>query len=398
MTWQDSCNWIIKALLSHRLRSFLTIIGFAVGIAAVTLLSALGEGMRQFIMTEFTQFGSRIIAVTPGKTETFGFGGLLNTTRPLTLDDAIRLQSLPEVEHVVPVVFGTGQIESADRSRYTDIAAVGARAAEAWQISVAQGRFLPDDNMQQPRSFAVLGSQLKRELFGNKNALGELVKIADHRFRVIGVMQSKGDFLGTNLDDLIYIPAQKGLQLFNRNSLMEIDIFYYDNATTASVAESVKRKLIEYHGREDFTLITQDAMLDSMDNILRILKIAAAGLGSIALLVGGVGVLTIFSISIAERKQEIGLLRALGFTSNQVRNLFLLEAMALSVAGGMIGYAIILIPTMLARWMLPQFPIELEFSVLIFSLFISALIGVLAGLKPAFDASRLPPIVALRDE
>ncbi|WP_144392354.1 ABC transporter permease [Pleionea sediminis] len=398
MNWADRFEWVFRSLSSYRLRSLLTILGFAVGIASVTLLSALGEGMRQFIMNEFTQFGSRIIAITPGKTETFGFGGLLNTTRPLTLDDAIQLKSLRAVEHVVPVVFGTGQIESVNRSRYTDIAAVGPQAAKAWKIDVAQGRFLPDDNIQQPRAYAVLGSELKKELFGNKGALGEIVRIAQTRFRVIGVMESKGEFLGTNLDDLIYIPAQKGLQLFNRNSLMEIDVFYYENISSHDIAELVKRKLIERHGMEDFTLITQDAMLDSMDDILQIVKVAAAGLGSIALLVGGVGILTIFSITVTERKQEIGLLRALGFTSIQLRNLFLYEAIALAIFGGLLGYSLILLPSVVAHYLFPDFPIELELSVLILALLVSAIIGVIAGLKPAIDASKLPPIEALRDE
>ncbi|MEE4246153.1 MAG: ABC transporter permease [Kangiellaceae bacterium] len=394
----DQWQWVWTAVKAHRLRSMLTILGFAVGIAAVTLLSALGEGMRQFIMQEFTQFGSRIIAITPGKTETFGLGGLLNTTRPLTISDAEQLGALPSVQHVIPVVFGTGQIKSANRSRYTDIAGVGPAAAAAWKIKVAKGQFLPEDNMQQPRALAVLGSQLKHELFGNKSALGETVYIAQNRFRVIGVMESKGEFLGTNLDDLIYIPAQKGLQIFNRDSLMEIDLFYQKNISSDMIAAQAKQRLIERHGMEDFTIITQDAMLDSMDNILEIIKYAAAGLGSIALLVGGVGILTVFSITVAERKQEIGLLRALGFTSKQLKRLFLSEAVLLAVAGGTIGYLLVVIPLLLTRIFVPTFPMDLELGVLFLSLLISGIIGVFAGLKPASDASNFPPIEALRDE
>jgi len=398
MRFSDILFWVTRAVKAHRLRSLLTILGFAVGIAAVSLLSALGEGMRQFILQEFTQFGSHIVAITPGKTETFGLGGLLNTTRPLSLDDAIALQSLPEVDQVVPLVFGTGQIKSATRSRYTDVAAVGPEAAKAWKIDVAQGRFLPHDSLQQPRAFAVLGSKLKVELFAHGNALGETVHIAQNRFKVIGVMQPKGEFLGTDLDDLIYIPAQKGLQIFNRDSLMEIDIFYFENVTTERIERVVKQKLIERHGREDFTLITQDAMLTSLDNILGIVKSAAASLGGIALLVGGVGILTIFSITLDERRQEIGLLRALGFTSKQLRDLFLLEAVVLAVAGGISGYLLVVLPMVAVRIVSPEFPIVFSPWVLLAALLVSATVGVFSGLKPAIDASKLPPIDALRDE
>ncbi|MFL0809527.1 MAG: ABC transporter permease [Agarilytica sp.] len=398
MRFLDMSRWVMLAVLEHRLRSILTVIGFAVGIASVSLLSALGEGMRQFIMHEFTQFGSNIVVVTPGKTETFGLGGMLNTTRPLSLDDAVQIQQLGFVEYVVPLVFGSGQIKSATHSRYTDIAAVGPQAARAWKISVAQGRFLPEDDLQQPRAYAALGSKLKMELFGDKNALGKTVSIAQNRFRVIGVMEPKGEFLGTDLDDLIYIPTQKGLQIFNRESLMEIDIFYRENNSAKQIEQKIRNFLTAKHGREDFTIVTQDAMLKSLDNILKIVKIAIASFGAISLLVGAVGILTIFNITLNERKQEIGLLRALGFTREQLRNLFLAEAVVLALSGGVLGYAFVMAPMLLAKLALPQFPIAFDFSILVLALLVSALVGVFSGLKPAMQASRLPPIDALRDE
>lgn len=398
MRVSDQFHWIVKALIAHRLRSALTIIGFAVGIGAVALLSSIGEGLRMYILKEFTQFGSHILAITPGKTETYGFGGLLNTTRPLTLEDATALRQLPEVKTVIPVVMGTAQVKAAGRSRYTDVAGVGPKADKAWKMEIAQGRFLPNDDMLQARSFAVLGSKLKDELFGNRNALGDYVHIGGQRFKVVGVFAQKGEFLGMDLDELIYIPAQKGLQLFNRNSLMEIDIFYKENVTTDHIANKVKRFLIARHGREDFTLITQDSMLSSLERILTIIKAAGIGLGAISLLVGGVGILTIFNITINERRQEIGLMRALGFTSKQLQGLFLGEATFLALAGGLAGYAMVLITAATIKLLAPEFPVHLELKVFIYSLLVSSLIGLLAGIKPATDASKLPPIEALRDE
>ncbi|PHQ56078.1 MAG: peptide ABC transporter permease, partial [Porticoccus sp.] len=261
MNFLDYLRWIFRALWMQRLRSVLAIVGFAIGIAAMVLLSSLGEGLRQFVIQEFTQFGSHIVAITPGKTETFGMGGILNTTRPLSLEDSEALKRIPGVQQVVPVVFGTAQIKAVGRSRYTDVAGVGALADKAWKLEVSQGSFLPQEDIQRARAFAVLGSKLKRELFRGENPLGEFVHIGGNRFRVIGVMEPKGQFLGTDLDDMIYIPANKGLQIFNRESLMEVDVFYSPAVPTERLTENIRRLLIERHGFEDFTIVTQDQMM-----------------------------------------------------------------------------------------------------------------------------------------
>ncbi|WP_461517959.1 ABC transporter permease [Porticoccus sp.] len=380
------------------MRSALTIVGFAIGIAAMVLLTSLGEGLRLFVIQEFTQFGSHIVAITPGKTETFGLGGILNTTRPLSLEDTEALNRIPGVEQVVPVVFGTAQIKAMGRSRYTDVAGVGALADKAWKLEIALGSFLPDEDVYRARAFAVLGSKLKQELFGNTNPLGEFVHIGGNRFRVIGVAAPKGQFLGTDLDDMIYIPANKGLQIFNRESLMEVDIFYSPAVPTDRLTENVKRLLIERHGFEDFTIITQDQMMATMDNILRILKYAGGGLGAISLLVGAVGITTILMITVTERTSEVGLLRALGSTRSQVRNLFLGEAVMLGLIGGLSGVLVIALLVVSVRLFVPDLPVALKGEIVMMALLVSMLIGLMAGVRPALNATRLSPIDALRAE
>tara|TARA_R110000787_G_scaffold44020_5_gene107809 strand:+ start:3059 stop:4255 length:1197 start_codon:yes stop_codon:yes gene_type:complete len=394
----DYLRWIFRALWMQRLRSVLTIVGFAIGIAAMVLLSSLGEGLRQFVIQEFTQFGSHIVAITPGKTETFGMGGILNTTRPLSLEDSEALKRIPGVEQVVPVVFGTAQIKAVGRSRYTDVAGVGALADKAWKLEVSQGSFLPQEDIQRARAFAVLGSKLKRELFGGDNPLGEFVHIGGNRFRVIGVMAPKGQFLGADLDDMIYIPANKGLQIFNRESLMEVDVFYSPAVPTERLTENIRRLLIERHGFEDFTIVTQDQMMATMDNILRILKYAGGGLGAISLLVGAVGITTILMITVTERTSEVGLLRALGSTRSQVRNLFLGEAVMLGLVGGLAGVLVIALLVVGVRLFVPGLPVALKGEIVLVALLMSMLIGLMAGVRPALNATRLSPIDALRAE
>ncbi|WP_438952560.1 ABC transporter permease [Porticoccus sp.] len=398
MRFLDYLHWIFRSLWMQRLRTALTITGFAIGIAAMVLLSALGEGLRQFVIHEFTQFGSHIVAITPGKTETFGLGGILNTTRPLSLEDAEALMTLPGVQEVVPVVMGNAQIKVGGRSRYTDVAGVGALAHKAWKLDIALGSFLPQEDAGRARPFAVMGSKLKQELFGNSNPLGEFVHIGGNRFRVIGVLAPKGQFLGTDLDDMIYIPANKGLQIFNRDSLMEIDIFYSSSVTTETLVKRIRDRLIARHGGEDFTIVTQDQMMATMDNILRILKYAGGGLGAISLLVGAVGITTILTITVVERTAEVGLLRALGSGRSQVRNLFLGEAVLLGLVGGLTGVLVIaLLVLLLALWV-PALPVAFKPEIVAVALGISMLTGLVAGVRPAMGATRLSPIDALRSE
>lgn len=394
----DYFKWIFKAVSAQKRRTLLTILGFSTGIAAVILLNSIGESLRQYILKEFTQFGTNILAVMPGKTETFGMSGILNTVRPLSLDDAQSLARLPASDKVVPVVMGTAQVKSNERSRYTDIAGVTSPALEAWQLTIAQGRFLPNDDIQQPRAFAVLGALVKKELFGNKNAIGEKIHIGSQSFRVIGVLDYKGEFMGIDLDDMVHIPAAKALQLFNRDSLMEIDIFYRAGTSAKSFSQQVRKHLIQRHNLEDFTIITQDDMLKTLDKILLFVKYAAAGLGTISLLVGAVGIITILTITVTERTREIGLLRAMGFAPQQIRWLFLGEAVLLAINSGLIGYLLAMGLLLLGKLSMPGVPLGFDPLMLIIALGVSMTIGVIAGWQPASKAAKLEPVNALRTE
>jgi putative ABC transport system permease protein len=398
MNFRDSCTWIFRALWIQRTKTLLTIVGFSIGIAAMVILSALGEGLRVFVLNEFTQFGSHIIAVNPGKTETFGISGLLNTTRPLSLSDATAISQMPNVEEVVPLVMGNAKVKHQQRARYTDVAGVGGAADKAWKLEIAQGKFLPKDDLQRARALVVLGSKVKEELFAGVNPVGRFVRIGSERFRVVGVVAPKGEFLGTDLDDMVFIPAGKGLQLFNRQSLMEIDIFFNPRSTSEAMADRISQLLIERHGFDDFTLTTQDQVLVTMDNILSILTFAGAGLGAISLLVGAVGITTILMITVTERTAEVGLLRALGGTTQTVRMLFLGEALVLGLIGGVCGVLLVAFLLLLIYLFVPALPVALSPTIVLGALGISMLIGLLAGSQPAASAAKMTPIDALRAE
>jgi putative ABC transport system permease protein len=398
MHYADLISLSYRTVISHKLRSTLTALGLIIGIAAVVVLTSIGRGIHTFVLAEFTQFGTNLIGVHPGKTTTFGMSGAtISTVRPLVLADSLSLSKVENIIAVSPIVQGNARIEAGEKQRRTNVLGVGSAVPVIWKIKVVNGRFLPEEESN-PRAFAVLGNKLATELFGSASPLGQRIRIGSDRFRVIGVMEKKGQMLGFDMDDTIYIPAAKALELFNRESLMEIDLLYKSNTAVAQVEKTIKRNLIARHGREDFTIITQNQMLKSMDSILNILTLAVAALGSISLLVGSVGILTIMTIAVSERISEIGLLRAIGAERKIIFQLFLCEALALSAAGGLCGVLLGITIVQILDAALPALPVELAWSYIIAAFMVSLLIGIAAGVAPAIKAARLEPLEALRAE
>lgn len=395
----DVVKLSLKAVTSHPLRTFLTALGIAVGIAAVVLLTSLGEGIHRFVLSEFTQFGANLIGITPGKTSTTGLSGaIISNVRPLSLADAIALSRLPRVVAAVPVVQGNAAVKYGARSRRTYILGAGAAVPQVWRIRVAQGRFLPNDDPRAARAFVVLGGKVKSELFGSGNPLGKKVRIGSEQYRVLGVMETKGQMLGFDLDDAVYIPAGRAMALFNRRSLMEIDLLYATGSNAEAVADAAKNLLTARHGSEDFTIVTQDQMLAVLGSVLNILTIAVGALGGISLLVGGIGILTIMTIGVHERTAEIGLLRALGADQKQVLRFFLTEAVLLAAGGGLAGLIIGAGGAWLLGALVPALPTHTPFIYVVSAEVLAVLIGLLAGVIPAYRAARLDPIEALRSE
>lgn len=396
----DSTRFALQAITSHRMRSFLTLLGIAVGIAAVILLTSIGEGVHQFVLSEFTQFGTNVIGISPGKVKTGGQppSGIPTTARLLTMEDAKSLKQLPHVTGASPTVWGNSEVESNGRLRRSMIYGVDADFKEVFSSTVQIGSFLPREGAGSSRAFVVLGSKLRNELFGVANPLGARVRIGGLHFRVIGVLAPKGQFLGVDLDDTAFIPAARALELYNREGLMEIHVSYAEGASSATVAAAVKNRLKLRHGHEDFTVTTQEDMLKTLSNILNILTMAVGALGGISLLVGAVGIVTIMTISVTERTNEIGLLVALGARRSTILGLFLSESVMLAALGGALGLLLGIGLAQLLRLLLPTLPVHTPWSFAIGALAMSAIIGLLAGVLPARSASHLDPIEALRAE
>ncbi|MBP8173094.1 MAG: ABC transporter permease [Aeromonadaceae bacterium] len=399
MRGADLLHWLLRALLAGRSRTLLSAIGIAIGIASVTTLTGIGEGLRLYLLESFSQFGSRLIAISPGKNETSGGPqGILANSRPLRLEDADLLRRLPGIEAAIPVLQGQGAVRIHGLTRNTAILGTNHQAAAGWRFALAAGRFLPEDNGAMPRPYAVLGAKVASELFANGQATGSLIRIGDRRFRITGVMASKGQFLGFDLDDMVYIPAPHAQALFNQEGLQEIDLVYAAGLDERAISRTLRQRLTQLHGQEDFTLFSQQDMLASLDKILTIIKAAIGGLGLVSLLIGAVGIFTIMSIAQQERIPEIGLLQALGCPRQTLLLLFLAEAMALALCGGLLGLTLLLLLKLALGLLLPGLPLTLHPLYLLLALLCAAIVGLLAGITPALRAMAQDPIAALRGE
>ena len=400
MIFADSLQLALRAITGQRLRSFLTLLGIAVGIAAVILLTSIGEGIHRYVLNEFSQFGTNVIGVHPGKTKTGGaaVSGFPTSARPLTLEDAEALKRLPNVVAVTPSVNGNAEVAGNGRTRRVVVFGVGPAMLEVFKGKVRTGQFLPEEDAGAARALVVLGATLKRELFGAENALGQRVRIGGLQFRVIGVMEPKGQFLGIDLDDSAFIPAARALELFNRDGLNEINVAAAEGVPADRVSAAVKAVMKARHGREDFTLISQEEMLSTLSSILDVLTMAVGALGGISLLVGGVGIVTIMTIAVTERTNEIGLMVALGARRRTILGLFLGEAVALAAIGGLIGLVLGMGLAQLIRLALPALPVHTPLSFVLLAEFPAMAIGLAAGVLPARNAARLDPVEALRSE
>jgi len=374
-------------------------LGIAIGVAAVILLTSIGEGTRVYVLSQFTQFGTNIMAVNPGKSKTLGIPGVLGgSQRKLTLDDAEALARIPGIETMVPVTMGLARVEGGGRARSVSVLGATPDLPTLWKFGARQGSFWPKGDPRRGSAVAVLGPKLARELFGAASPLGELVRIAGARFRVIGVMQPKGQMMGFDVDDIAIVPVASALGLFNQDELFEIDLIYSNMNETERVAAEVRRVLAVRHGEEDFTVTTQAAMLDVFGKVMDVITMAVGGIASISLLVGATGILTMMWIAVGERVGEIGLLRALGATAVQVQTMFLAEAIALATLGGLAGIAIGLGLGALLRLAVPGLPVETPVRFVLAGLATSVATGLVAGVAPARRAAALDPIEALRAE
>ncbi len=386
-------------LRAHRLRTSLAILGIAVGVAAVILLTSIGQGVREFVMFQFTKFGSNIIIVFPGRVQTAGITiGVFGTVRPLTIDDAIAARRAPHVLVTNPTTDGSAEIRYGSRRRRTIVYGFSPDWIKIWHFKMAAGSFLPYDDPQAPRPLACLGSTAKTELFGDENPIGKRITIGASRFQVIGVAEPQERVLGIDINDSVSIPTARALELFNREGLTGFHVTHDPNVPQEKVVAGIRRILTMRHGRDDVTFVTQDEMVRVLGSILGVLTFAVGALGSISLFVGGVGIMTIMTIAVSERTSEIGLLRALGAGQGQILRIFLGEAAMLAAIGGAAGLILGVGLARLLTVVFPALPVSTPWWFALLAEGMALTVGLAAGVLPARHAAHMEPVDALRAE
>jgi putative ABC transport system permease protein len=398
VTCRDLVRFALAALGGHPLRTALTLLGVAIGVASVILLTSLGEGARLYVTGEFASLGTNLLIVVPGKTETTGAfpvtGGVPND---LTLEDAEWVRRrVRQVRRLAPIALGTANARHGERSREVTVVGTTAEMRPIRRITMRSGRFLPGGSVAEGQRVCVIGASVQRELFPGTNPLGQALRLGEYRYRIIGTAAPRGVTVGMNLDEMVYVPVSQALDMLNRRGLFRMFVEVGSHAEMESTRAEILAVLAERHdGTEDVTILTQDAVIATFGKIFAILTAALGGIAAVSLSVAGLGIMNVMLVSVAERTAEIGLLKALGASPGQVLAAFLVEATLLSAVGSLLGLA----AGYGAGWGLaaafPALPVEPPAWAVAGVLALSLTVGMLFGALPARRAARLDPVASL---
>lgn len=399
MRTADLLRFDFQVLNRHRFRTLMMLIAMSIGVAAVNLLTGLGEGAKSFVLGEFSMLGKNTLIMMPGKKETSG--GMPPITgeapRDVTLQDAEALRRVPGVKQVAPLIVGISEISFGGRNREVMIAGTTASYFSIRQLPIRQGSALPLLAWDIASPVAVLGSKVKKEIFGERPALGQWLKAGGHRFRVIGVMDSKGQALGMDMNDLIIIPVASAQALFNQEGLLRVMIEVQGSEQIESTRKRVIDAMIARHEQEeDITVITQDSMLSAFNDILDTMTLAVGGIGAISLLVAGILIMNVTLISVSQRTKEIGLLKAIGASDRDVLQIFLSEAALMAALGAVLGLLVSEGALFAGRLMFSDIAFRTPLWALLLSVTTAMTTALLFAWGPSRRAARLEPVNALQ--
>jgi len=399
MDFVESTKMAVATLTANKLRSSLTMLGIVIGNASVIAMIGIGQGAQNYTLEKLDSFGPNRLVVFQGSDEAEGFTAQEQT---LVLSDAEAIKTqAPAVKEVAPVISSRLLISYRSRSAFTSVKGTTSGFLSVRNFNVARGRFFDLSQQQQNAQVVALGAEVVSKLFGNENPLGKEVQIKNTSFEVIAVMEAKGSFAGENEDDAAYIPiTTMASQINGRISAYGIPIEFIqvsaqDKQSVRAAAFQITNVLTRLHGKKDFVVVANKSFQELVGQVTGVLSLMLAAIAGISLLVGGIGIMNIMLVSVTERTQEIGLRKAIGATGQAILSQFLIEAIVLSAAGGLIGVGVGIGGTIVVGMATPLKP-TVPIAAIALAVGVSGGIGLIFGVVPARRAAQLDPIVALR--
>ena len=389
------------SIRAAKVRTFLTTLGVLIGVFSVILLVGLGDAVQAYVMDRFAGIGSNLLQIQAGRQRTRGFAPSSAAPRNrLSMRDAMALSQRGfMLDGVSPIVLGSAEARTAALKRNVVVIGVGDRYLELRNLELARGHFFSAEDVELGRRAVVIGQTIVKELFEeNERVIGRTIYLSSAPFRVVGVLRKKGKTFGFDMDDIAFVPAPAAQELFDQDTISHILARAKDRSTVQPAIDEVTKILTARRGVEDFTVYSQDDMMEMVNNIMGTLTFFLGAIASISLLVGGIGIMNIMLVSVKERTREIGIRRAVGARWSDILVQFLVEAVVVSLLGGAAGVGLGFVAIRIVAHFQPDLPVELSPWNLALALGFSALVGVISGVFPAVRAADLDPVEALRYE
>lgn len=397
MRLPDLLGYAFTALRRQGFRTAMILLVVSLGSGSVVVLTGLGEGARLFVAGEFSSLGTDTITVLPGRNDTTGGMPPIMGTAPrdLTLEDTEAIRRLPGIDAVAPILIGASSISVGALERDGLVIGTTHDYFHIRELVPVRGVTFPDRPANTLPPVAVLGPTMAKELFRERDPVGEWLRIGERRFRVIGVLGATKSF-GMDLGDAVFVPVNHAQALYDATGMFRVLAQVRPGVVRTHVEGEVRELLrLRHDGEEDVTVTSPDAMLKSLDAILGIMTLAVAGIAGISLLVAGILIMNVTLISVTQRTPEIGLLKALGASSGTVRQLFLTEALLMALAGGALGVALGEALLALGRQLWPSIPFGAPWAAVLAAVVVALVAGLVFALVPAGRAAKLDPVTAL---
>lgn len=403
--FMESVSISIHALFANKLRSILTMLGIIIGVGAVIAMVAVGMGVRQKVTSSIASLGSNMLIVRPGAQTSGGVRGSAGSRKTLKYEDAQAIKKkIKDVDYVSPIASSSFQVVNGNQNWNTQVQGVTAEFLQIRDLSVSNGSFITDSDLATRNRVAVIGSTVSENLFGEENPVGHTIRVKNQPYRVIGVLESKGQSsMGQDQDDIVIVPLTTAMdRLLGITYVNMINVQVSSQDKMDEVQSNIETLLRQRHHlvgdkESDFQVQNLTSLMTTLNETTTMLTLFLGSIAAISLVVGGIGIMNIMMVSVTERTREIGIRKALGATFKNIMTQFLIESVVIGVIGGLIGVAFG-IGVALAISKFGGFQTVITAAPILISFSFSVGIGLFFGIYPARKAALLDPIEALRYE